>query len=255
MAGNSPNLPDDTRSRSIRVLLMPDIDETAEESDWEWIEDEARDLGGRLAAWADQVRDDVRLNRPPLPDGVKGRARERWSPLKRVAEAAGGRWPAIVDELAAKDVRRIQSERDEGIVQQRPHVALLAHIHEVWPQERSFVATEDLIDRLVDAHPDMWGDGSPFGKRLNPQRLGRMLSTHYDVRTSRPDSNGHRGYLRVSLETPFGRFGLNPSSKPARPAELAELACRHGMPGGEEPDPFLRGRISCPECRAEAMAS
>jgi hypothetical protein len=29
MAGNSPNLPDDTKSRCIRVLLMPDVDGTA----------------------------------------------------------------------------------------------------------------------------------------------------------------------------------------------------------------------------------
>ena len=35
MAGNNPKLPEDTKSRSIRVLLMPDTDGTAEESDWE----------------------------------------------------------------------------------------------------------------------------------------------------------------------------------------------------------------------------
>ena len=69
MAGNNPNLPEDTQTRSIRVLLMPDIDGTAEESDWEWIEDDARTLGTRLAAWADPIRDDVRLTKP-TPAGV-----------------------------------------------------------------------------------------------------------------------------------------------------------------------------------------
>lgn len=241
MAGNSPNLPDDTRSRSIRVLLMPDVDETADESDWEWIEDEARWLGKQLAAWADQVRDDVRLRRPELPAGVRGRARERWSPLKRVAEAAGGHWPALVDQLAAADVQRLQNEREEGIVQQRPHVALLTHVHRAWREGETFVPTEDLIGRLVDAHPDMWGDGSAFGKRLNPQRLGRMLSNHYDVRTSRPDSNGPRGYLRASLETAFRRFGLIPSEKPAEVAEPAEPA-RHRYFGE------LRGTPACGMC-------
>src|SRR5215208_7309071 len=34
MAGNNPNLPEDTRSRIIRVLLLPDLDGTAEETEW-----------------------------------------------------------------------------------------------------------------------------------------------------------------------------------------------------------------------------
>lgn len=38
MAGNSPQLPDDTRTRTIRVLLLPDHSGIVEESDWELIE-------------------------------------------------------------------------------------------------------------------------------------------------------------------------------------------------------------------------
>jgi hypothetical protein len=59
MAGNNPDLPDDTRSRSVRVLLMP-ADDEVEESDWERIEQDAKELASRLAAWADAVRDQVR---------------------------------------------------------------------------------------------------------------------------------------------------------------------------------------------------
>lgn len=46
IAGNNPNLPEDTRSRIIRVLLMPDIDGQIEESDWELIEQDADALPG-----------------------------------------------------------------------------------------------------------------------------------------------------------------------------------------------------------------
>jgi uncharacterized protein DUF3631 len=120
MAGNNPTLPDDTRSRSIRVLLMPDVEGVAEESDWELYDAEARYLGTQLAWWAGAVRDAVRSNRPELPERVRGRARERWSPLKRVAEAVGGRWPSVVDDLAVKDVtvskrnaRRASSPRNQ----------------------------------------------------------------------------------------------------------------------------------------------
>ena len=44
IAGNSPNLPEDTRSRIIRILLLPDVDGRIEESDWEVIEEDALTL-------------------------------------------------------------------------------------------------------------------------------------------------------------------------------------------------------------------
>jgi len=137
MAGNNPNLPDDTKSRSIRVLLLPDVDGQIEDSDWELHEDDAGALGDQLATWADTVRGQVRTSRPALPDGIRGRARERWLPLKRIAEAAGGRWGEVVDHLAAEDVQQQQAEREEGIVHQKPAVVLLTHIHEVWARRSS----------------------------------------------------------------------------------------------------------------------
>lgn len=275
MAGNAPNLPEDTRSRALRVLLMPDIDGAIEESDWELIDPDARALGARLAAWADQVRDQVRDNRPPLPEGVTGRARERWSPLKRVAVAAGGRWPDAVDQLAAADVARITLEREEGIVQQRPAVALLTHIHQAWGERETFVPTTDLLGRLIHAHPDMWGMGSTYGKELTAQRLGRMLVTSYNVHASKEvDGDRRRGYRRATFAPAFRRFGLDPrpvqpppSNEPAEPSEACEPSalplapadattatplhrCPHGDVDGDQPDhDFLNGRLRCTECR------
>ena len=61
MAGNQPKLPDDTLSRVIRVLIMPDHDGTVEDSDWELIEDEAKEIATQLALWANEVREQVRV--------------------------------------------------------------------------------------------------------------------------------------------------------------------------------------------------
>ncbi len=222
MAGNNPDLPEDTRSRSIRVLLMPDIDGTAAESDWEYIEDDARRIGERIAVWAAGIRDEIRATRPALPAGVTGRARERWSPLKRVAAVVGGHWPSVVDDLAIRDIARIAIEREDGIVQQRPAVALLAHLHEVYSTDERFVATDQLIERLVRAHPETWGHESGFGKRLTAQRLGRMLVTAYNLHSDRPGGVGPRGYLRSTLAPAFRRFALDPANKPVEPVEPAE---------------------------------
>jgi len=210
MAGNGPQLPDDTRSRSIRVLLMPGGDDV-EESDWEMIEGEAETLGKRLADWADQVRDAVRENRPPLHHTVKNRARERWSPLNRVAAQAGGRWPAVVETLAIRDVERVKLELEEGIVQQRPSVVILTHIHAVWAKNptESFIPTETLVKDLIHADPFMWGLESTYGKNLTAQRLGRMLVSSFNIRSCRPNHHGDpRGYTRQSFDSAFRRMGI-----------------------------------------------
>lgn len=215
MAGNSPNLPTDTMQRCIRVLLFPDLDETVEESDWEMIEDDTRQLAEIVEAWADSIRDQVRASRPALPDGIKGRNREKWSPLARVADAAGAHWPAVVHRLALADLAQQQADREDGITVEKPHIRLLRHLAETWPTDgagdpRGFVATEELTTRLAGIYPDEWGPGSPFGRPITAQRMGRMLATNYRVMTSRPDTRGPRGYALVSLRTIWGRLQITP---------------------------------------------
>lgn len=226
MAGNSPNLPEDTMQRCIRVLLFPDLEETVEETDWELIEAEVGHLADRLAAWADTIRDTIRTTRPTLPAGVKGRNREKWGPLKRVAATAGGHWPATVDELALADLEQQRDDREAGLTVDKPHVRLLRNLAEVWPTDvsgtpRAFVPTEEIITRLSGTFPEDWGHGSPFGKPVTPHRMGRMLGGNYRVKPTRPDSNGPRGYAFAALQTIWGRLQITP---PGEPDELAEVA-------------------------------
>lgn len=216
MAGNNPLLPEDTKSRTIRVLLLPDLEGRVEESDWEMIEADTKALGDLLATWADQVRDDVRANRPPLPDGIVGRGRERWSPLKRVAHAAGGRWPGVVDALALHDKDQQDLDREDGMVRDRPAVAVLKHLHDLWPAGEPFMPTANLVSSLVSHHPDEWGHASPFGKALTVQRFGRMLATAYSLNSARLDRTGPRGYVHASLVPLWKRMGMVQTSGPER---------------------------------------
>lgn len=222
MAGNSPNLPEDTLSRCARVLLMPDLDGTVEESDWEMIEDDALDLAESIQSWCDSIRDDVRGVRPPLPDGVRGRARERWLPLKRVAVMAGGRWPAAVDTLATAEADRLAVEAEDGLMRKQRHLILAEHLADVWPDGETFVATADLLDALKRRHADEWGEFSKLGRPLTSQAMGRMLAGKLGVHTARPDSRGPRGYLLADLDPVLRRLGMRGPTEPAKPAELAE---------------------------------
>lgn len=90
ISGNAPLLPDDTRSRCLRVLLVPDVDGLAGDTDWELIEADANGLHKRLSDWAGGARDRVKGLTVDLPDECRGRMKDKWRPLMRVAVVAGG---------------------------------------------------------------------------------------------------------------------------------------------------------------------
>lgn len=237
MAGNQPKLPDDTLSRTIRILIMPDHDRTAEDSDWELIEGEVQALANDLALWADSVREQVRTaERPTLPEGARSRTKERWLPLKRVAVAAGDRWPGVVDHLVELDLERMQLEREEGIMAEKPHVTLLRNIADVWVPGQGFHSTDDLISLLVAQFPFAWGPSEKYPKGLTAQRLGRMLVKNYGVYSDRT-ANKVRGYFASSFDVACRSVGI-PLLEPAKPVEPEQN--RHFNP--------VTGPGRCDEC-------
>lgn len=209
MAGNAPNLPDDTRSRCIRVLLMPDLEGRVESSDWEEIEEEAQDLGQRLSEAAEEIREFVRTARPELPTGCIGRIKERWNPIKRVASAASADWAAVADELIRRDIEEAEMDREDGINHLPPAVVLLKDIREVWEPSEAFMPSNQLLAGLIEHNPAMWGAASGYGKELTNQRLGRMLVTAFKLHSSR-QGDSRRGYFRAHLEIIWRRMGMNP---------------------------------------------
>jgi hypothetical protein len=210
MAGNAPNLPADTRSRSIRVLLMPDLNGDAEDSDWEYIEDDAKRLRERIEAFADLVREDVRGMAVDLPPGCIGRTKEKWRPLKRVAVAAGGHWPDITDDLIIRDMAEEAAEREAGLKSQPPGVVLVTDLRRAWRDGELFTSTRHLVSRLININPDYWGKESPYGKQLTEHRFGRLLSQAAKVTSCRPGGAGPRGYLRSQLEPVWNRLRIPP---------------------------------------------
>lgn len=212
MAGNAPNLPDDTRSRSIRVLLMPDLEGRVESSDWEEIEEDAANLGERLAAACDAVRHIVKTARPSIPAGCIGRTKERWYPMKRVAAAAGGNWPAIADELINRDIAEAEMDREDGMTHLPPAVVLLRDIHHVWDADVGFIHTTELAQLLINHNPQMWGMDSSYGKDLTVQRLGRMLVQAFKIHSTR-QGDSKRGYSQKSFAVAFRRMGITPTKR------------------------------------------
>lgn len=202
MAGNSPMLPDDTRSRSGQVFLLPDTEGRAMETDWvsdSSMEDAAGCLCEGLEAWADLYGERVQAARPSLPEGCKGRSKERWIAFAKIAEVAGGRWPQAVTDMILQDMEREEAERADGLNTMPPKALLIQDCLEV--MAGPFTPTMTLVSSLSMAHPDRWGSESPYGTPLTRQRLAKMLSPIgvHSVQ-NRAHNDRTRGYLKADFQ-------------------------------------------------------
>lgn len=220
MAGNSPHLPQDTVDRSIRILLMPDVDGHAEDSDWEVLDAAAIRLQERLSRWADSVRAHVKDTKGQLPAGCMGRLREKWRPLMRVAELAehdgGYFWKDTVYAMAEADLEDAKNQREAGLRQQPAGLVLLQDLAQIWPKDKPFMASEALIKLLLEHNGDYWGPGpgilnGSHRTKLNATRLGRMVKQTTNT-TSRREGRGGtpRGYKREQFEQSWRSMRIRP---------------------------------------------
>lgn len=208
IAGNSPDLADDTRQRCLTVLLLPDAEDHAEESEWQDNDRPARVLGEALASWAETVRDRVAALRPHYPDGLKGRPRELWGPLLKVALVAGGEWPDRCRSLIDGHLEQAAQDREDGFSAIPRHVQLLRDIHDVWPDGEMFVASMDLLQELHAGWPHKWGTDSQYGP-LTLQAMGRLLAHRFGIRASRETvPPRRRGYRLATFTKSWAATGV-----------------------------------------------
>lgn len=66
-----------------------------------------------------------------------------------------------------------------------------------------FIETSRLTERMATLDESSWGDSSPFGRSITPQRLGRAIHSVTGIRATR-NSDRKRGYeaavLREALD-------------------------------------------------------
>jgi len=65
--------------------------------------------------------------------------------------------PSAAKGLANEGVqgRQIASRAEDGLVREAPAVILLAQLREIWPPGEPFMATTDLIGKLIERHPNV----------------------------------------------------------------------------------------------------
>lgn len=195
------------------------------------------------------------------------------STLPRMADFA--RVLAAVDEVLGTDgMSRYTGQADSlsaDVVASEPVLAAVARqvtagFHGTAAELLQLLTPEEHSGRMPREWPSNPRALSGLLKRHSPalRRLGWQVSSHEDP---------HDKVLRWSLQPPAVTRDRS-GSTPATPAETRTSAgvagiagddhagsqddeletCRHGMVKGNRPDPFLRGRVSCPECAASGAA-
>jgi hypothetical protein len=209
IAGNTPLLPDDTRSRCISVRLMPDLEGIAEESDWERLEIDADDLHEHIKEAVEPVRDAVRMAVPQLPAGCKNRHRERWKPLAKIALVAGESWVNKCNNAIQADLDLAAEIAEFGERPASPAVTLIQDLYKVLGEEPRFVRSTELVSDLIRINPESWSMASTYGKDLTPRRMGLILNNSFGMYSSRSGSNA-RGWHTNQFRQVWERLGVTP---------------------------------------------
>lgn len=221
ICGNSPLLPDDTRSRCIVIRLMPALEGSVENSDWEYLDADSAALAKDIEETVDNYREQIRHSRPELPKGCINRLRERWNPLKRIADVAGERWSTKVDHLIIRDIELTKELAENADAQVSVNMQLVRDLYEIYKDEAGFRSTTSLVLSLIRHNPEYWSSSSYYGKDLTAQRLGRILSTAFGENSHRV-GDSPRGYHSKQFENSWIRLGISPV-KPTEPTEPTEL--------------------------------
>ncbi|MFD4863686.1 DUF3631 domain-containing protein [Streptomyces sp. NPDC058412] len=183
----------------------------------------------RLAAWADQVRDQVKGAWPTMPEGVADRPADVWEPLLAVADAAGGDWPERARAACVELIKSSQTN-DKASLGIRLLTDLRDHVL-IGLDKLPTIAVLDRLNALEDAP---WADMD--GKPLDSRRLSKMLK-EYRTGTDEPIVSRNirtaggilKGYYAVDLEDAWTRYCPPPqnsatSATPLQPSSQPVLA-------------------------------
>jgi hypothetical protein len=213
IAGNTPLLPEDTRSRCIAIRLMPDQEGKAEQSDWEWIEISALDLRDHIQEVAEQVREQVRTARPILPDNCRNRNRERWNPLAKIASVAGEPWVTKCNQAIQADLDLALEVAENGEASYSPAVQISHDLYKILGTQPRFELSTELVKQLIKDNPDVWSFTSTYGKDLTPKRLGIILNRSFGIYSQRQGANA-RGWHTNQFIQIWQKLGITPGNPP-----------------------------------------
>ncbi|MBM9615985.1 DUF3631 domain-containing protein [Desulfobulbus rhabdoformis] len=158
-------------------------------------------LRSKLARFAEDYSEEVRLARPPLPHCLNDRAQDNWEPLLAIALVAGGQWPVISTRAAIKLSGNESPTQTIG-------VELLADIKQVFEaKEVDRISTADLIRALCEDEEKPWLTYNR-GKSISPRQMANKLKGYGITSTTLRFRHvgTAKGYERRRFDEAFSRY-------------------------------------------------
>jgi putative DNA primase/helicase len=159
------------------------------------------DLAAKLARFAVDYREAVRMARPELPSALNDRAQDNWEPLLAIAGVAGGQWPERAKQAA---LHLSECAVDGATVGNE----LLADIQEVFATRNvQRIKTTDLIDALCEDEEKSWATYNR-GERITPRQVANHLK-EYGIASKNirmGELHPSKGFERIQFEEAFLRY-------------------------------------------------
>lgn len=158
------------------------------------------ELAGKLARFANDNRDAVRLARPAEIEGLNDRANDCWEPLLKIAEVAGGDWLRLARQSAITL---------HGLEEEAPSVdaELLNDIRTAFTEKHALkMFGEDLLIALLadeEAPWATWNRGRPMTRRQLTDRMEGFGVKSKDVRIG---VKVKKGFERSDFEDVWKRY-------------------------------------------------
>lgn len=135
-----------------------------------------------------------------MPHSGNDREQDNWTPLFRLAEVIGGRWPEKT--LSAYHAIVEHSTEDDGAA-----VKLLADIRDIFTEHMVEVMhSADLVERLVELESRPWSEWRR-GRPVTQNSLAKLLRP-FNIRSSQLKIGGtnRHGYRRTDFEDSWNRY-------------------------------------------------
>jgi len=159
-------------------------------------------LRRKMARWAEDNIETLKLSTPEMPNGLNDRAEDNWEPLIAAADLCGGEWPELAREAAVK--LSGGDNPDEDAI----GIRLLSDIRDFFQEyELDRVPSEQLEKHLQDLDDSPWPEFKQ-GRPITKTGIGRLLKPFGMKSKSIRLTSGKvaRGYSLDQFEDTFTRY-------------------------------------------------
>jgi putative DNA primase/helicase len=179
------------------------------------------ELSAKLARFAEDNAEAVRLARPTLPHTLNDRQQDNWEPLLAIAMVAGGDWYKTATAAALKISSKEEESKTVG-------TELLSDIQEIFETKNlDRVGSGELILYLIADDEKPWATYNR-GFQIKPRQIASRLKGYgIHSKTIRIGAGTIKGYEKDQFTEAFNRYvPVSPSVKvtTSQPASILDLS-------------------------------